>query len=530
MEIACAVKKKPGKLILGSELVRWMSLTDGGVDQVALSDVQGMQATPPTAAKLRIKLSAKDGRALMLEFSGASDLEKARNELQAAIKAHRETSEVSKQAESESRISESSQTPEAASSGNSTAVNKAAAKKPSKKVSLEPAKLLQNLDLQRSVLRQDPALMQTFQQVVIASGALSNEQFWSLRIHLLVAAAQQQLQVRGNYNVLSTIKPSVGSDNRVNINLTREKITDVFDQYPLVRKAYNDNVPKMSEGEFWQRFFMSKLFLVLRGEKVAQNHGPDAIFDPYIETLYELQEKQRLKRATADSEHPAPVFINVEANAENNPETFGNDLLSTAGKGTRGLIRSMNGLSHRLLLGKRKQREAAESMQPAGSGAMEYELTLHDLAPEPKTDREVDLNFKLDPGTRSQESSGYRAKLVSELDTQTPENVSLDTTLDSILNGSTKSELLIQSLTPQESTTQVGLNEAVSGEVQLTQATSLEFLRHFWNAYSKSPAEAASLREYLLKSKERLRAVEKEARGSLQPIADSLDCALSLPT
>lgn len=527
MEIACAIKKKPGKLVLTAGLIKWTSLTDGVMDQIAFSDVQGMQATPPTAAKLRIKLSSKDGRALMLEFAGASDLEQARKELQAAIRSHRESSES---AQSEAKSSENSQPQKPTNSGNSASHNKPTTKKSSKKVSLEPAKLLQNLDLQRSVLRQDPALMQAFQQVVIASGALSNEQFWSLRTHLLVAAAQQQLQVRGSYNVLSTIKPSVGSDNRININLTREKIADVFDQYPLVRKAYNENVPRLGEGEFWQRFFMSKLFTVLRGEKVAQNHGPDAIFDPYIETLYELQEKQRLKRATEDSENPAPSFINVEANAKNNPETFGNDLVSTAGKGTRGLIRSMNGLSQRLLLGKRKQREAAEDMQPAGSGSWGYELRLNDLAAEPKRDKEVALNFKLALEAPPQQLSEDRAKLVVELNNQTPQSMSLDITLDSISNGSSKTEQLIQSLTPHDSTTQVGLNESVSGEVQLTHATSLEFLRHFWNAYTKSPAEAAPLREYLLKSKERLRAVEKEPGGSLLPVADALDCALSLPT
>ncbi|GMF06198.1 unnamed protein product [Ambrosiozyma monospora] len=123
--------------------------------------------------------------------------------------------------------------------------------------------------------------MKTFTDAVIKSG-LEPAEFWSTRLHLLRSYALQTNQKRGPYNVLSTIKPVASSDNQVNVAVTREKIHEIFKQYPLVRKAYDDTVPKISEGEFWSRFFSSKLFRKLRGEKVNLHDRGDTKLDKYL--------------------------------------------------------------------------------------------------------------------------------------------------------------------------------------------------------------------------------------------------------
>jgi len=146
---------------------------------------------------------------------------------------------------------------------------------------LDSTKLLKNFTLQQKLLRENPDLMKTFTEAVIKSG-LEPEEFWSSRIHLLRSYAVQHSQKRGPYNVLSTIKPVASSENEVNVSVTREKIHEIFKQYPIVRKAYDDNVPKISEGEFWSRFFSSKLFRKLRGEKIKLYDRGDITLDKYL--------------------------------------------------------------------------------------------------------------------------------------------------------------------------------------------------------------------------------------------------------
>ena len=82
-------------------------------------------------------------------------------------------------------------------------------------------------------------------------------------------------------------------------------VHDIFEEHPVVAKAYNENVPnqvrlllsssvscrltgsKLSEGEFWKRYFQSKLFDNHRASirsAAAQNFvKEDAIFDKYLE-------------------------------------------------------------------------------------------------------------------------------------------------------------------------------------------------------------------------------------------------------
>ncbi|OWB80578.1 hypothetical protein B5S32_g4866 [[Candida] boidinii] len=146
---------------------------------------------------------------------------------------------------------------------------------------LDEKKLIKNTILQQKLLRDNSQLRKIFTNAVIKNG-LEPEEFWSTRIYLLRSFAIQNNQKRGPYNVLSTIKPVASSENQVNVSVTREKIHEIFDQYPIVRKAYDDNVPRMSEGEFWSRFFSSKLFRKLRGEKINVHDRGDIKLDKYL--------------------------------------------------------------------------------------------------------------------------------------------------------------------------------------------------------------------------------------------------------
>ena len=142
------------------------------------------------------------------------------------------------------------------------------------------ARLQADGGLQQDLLKQDADLGRTFFETVL-KGSITAAQFWSTRIHLLRAYAIERNQVKGAYNVLATMKPKT-VDNAVRISLSREQIQDIFRQHPLVKKVYDENVPRISEGDFWRRFFSSRLFKKLKGEKILPGDGYDDIVDTYL--------------------------------------------------------------------------------------------------------------------------------------------------------------------------------------------------------------------------------------------------------
>ena len=178
-------------------------------------------------------------------------------------------------------------TPSSASAGPTTTATSSAAasgataaKLAGKLTDWSKTRLETDLELQKSLLKADQELSTTFSEAVL-SGAVTADQFWSTRTHLLRAHAIEREQKRGPYNVLATIKPKT-VDNVVRMSLSREAIHDIFDQHPLVKMVYDDNVPKLPEEEFWSRFFLSRLFKKLTGDKLLPTDNTDPILDRYL--------------------------------------------------------------------------------------------------------------------------------------------------------------------------------------------------------------------------------------------------------
>ena len=169
----------------------------------------------------------------------------------------------------------------------------------------------------------------TFTQSVI-NFKLSPNVFWLTRSKSIKNICINHIPNRkGHYNVLSTIKPVASSDNQVNVNVTRDTINEIFGTYPIIRKAFDDLVPsKFPEEEFWSRFFNSKLFRRLRGDKInTSNERGDFVLDKYLYIDLDFVEKEDADESNKQTKLPdkseiqVNKFLDLLGNEETTPKS-----------------------------------------------------------------------------------------------------------------------------------------------------------------------------------------------------------------
>ncbi|KAI5815429.1 hypothetical protein BZA77DRAFT_75494 [Pyronema omphalodes] len=263
-----SLKKVNGTLELAGNIVTWTPSVVGPVAPISIpaGSIENLQATPATSAKVMIKIfcklpnAAPDAPTESFVFSFVSP-------------AAREEADIMKDALG-TAISAAKATPSTAESSGAAA----AAAAPSDFWST--AKLQGDMELQMSLLKADPALSNTFKEAVM-EGPITSEQFWSTRTHLLRAHALEKAQQRGPQNVLAAVR-STTVDGQTRISLSREQIKEIFTQHPLVKTVYDENVPRVTEDQFWSRFFLSRLFKKLKGDKLLPSDTNDNIFDRYL--------------------------------------------------------------------------------------------------------------------------------------------------------------------------------------------------------------------------------------------------------
>lgn len=244
--------------------------------------------------------------------------------------------------------------------------------------SYEDAKLLADLDLQMSLLNVNPALRQRFDRALadkpdsVSLGQFSN-QFWSTRVHMLRSHATERSQATGTYNVLSVIK-SKTVNGALTLSLTKEQIELLFRQHPIVQKAYNENVPQLSETDFWERFFHSRLMKKLKGERIPEN----AVLDPKLDKYLKFDEGADDSQQLMDS---IPLFLNIEGNEQNHSQKQGNRpdfTMNPSDNDKAPILRILNRMSEKML--KEVPLSDANRHAPAGLDEDTYrELQLRDL-------------------------------------------------------------------------------------------------------------------------------------------------------
>ncbi|KZO93072.1 hypothetical protein CALVIDRAFT_267239 [Calocera viscosa TUFC12733] len=223
--------------------------------------------------------------------------------------------------------------------------------------------------LRRSVLLAHPDLAQLHKDLVI-SGQLSEAEFWHGRESLLSSERAAAGQKRGRASQLVDPKPQTGEGGDIRIVITPQLVHDIFEEFPVVARAYSENVPnEMNESSFWARYFQSALFNQNRAStrSSAPQHTvkPDLIFDAYLEPEDDASSPRQILSESVDR------LLDLAATEEDHEET-GNekDVTMQPGRerGILPLIRRFNVHSERLLQqalgegppGKRRRLEGGE--------------------------------------------------------------------------------------------------------------------------------------------------------------------------
>jgi transcription initiation factor TFIIH subunit 1 len=426
----------------------------------------------------------------------------------------------------------------------------------------DDSQLKLDIELQQSLMRKDPSLHKTYEEARrtkpdTISNTQFNSQFWSTRTNLLRAHAVETRQQRGAYNVLSAAKPRQ-EDGELKLRISKEQVQLIFSQHPLVKRVYDENVPKLNESEFWSRFFLSRLLKKLKGERIVESDSNDAIFDKYLNASEDDNRAPRLQ-----AEH-VPHVIDIEGNEENQGGTkSGNQkdfTMRPAPSSKAPIIRTLNSLSEKIMANVAPS--DIDPSKPIGMDEANFnELALRDLQGDPEENRII-LNvkeqsrfFSSDKSKVSSEAELYAkqrpAEVLSELTTDLdPSVMESDSAggLDlrnaiGVVNDS-DSEDEYEEKTPHvgsktslmDAQKQVfegvkqrrseidgsdtksdlsGLSQSLFDRLTLTHATTIEFLHHFWMAFlSGDPdraEELSKLVETLERARDRINAVATEA-------------------
>jgi transcription initiation factor TFIIH subunit 1 len=428
-----------------------------------------------------------------------------------------------------------------------------------------------DIELQQSLMRKDPALHRTYDEARRTkpdslTNTQFNSQFWSTRINVLRAHAVETRQQRGTYNVLSTIKPQQ-QDGQLKLRISKEQIQLIFAQHPLVKRVYDENVPKLDEGEFWSRFFPSRLFKKLKGERIVDVDSTDPTFDRYLNAT-----EEDYRGPTLRTEH-IPRVIDIEGNEENqggaksgNQKDF---TMRPSSSAKAPIIRTLNSLSEKIMA--QVAPSDIDPSNPIGMDEATYrELALRDLQGDAEENRII-LNIK----EQSRFFSSEKSKVSSEATLyakQEPSEILMDmsadldpATMDSDAAGGlnlrtaigvqedsdsedeeepkqshvgSKSSLIdaqkhiLEAIAqhraeidgPDTKSSLQGLSQTLFDRLTLTHATTTEFLHHFWVAFlSGDPDRAEELSrmvETLERARARIRAVaddaEEERKTELQ--------------
>ncbi|KAH8819943.1 hypothetical protein F5884DRAFT_31057 [Xylogone sp. PMI_703] len=542
----------------------WLPLKDSPENLVTISiaDITNLQQTPESAKKVMLKVfekipSSTEPVTHLFHFNSPANPRGEANAIKDALTtliSEIKTNDVKGLAASNSGGSQS------AAMAIASAVSSKPASVPSKWY--DDAQLKIDIELQQSLMKKDPSLHRTYMEARrtkpdTISDSQFNSQFWSTRTNMLRAHAIETNQKRGAYNVLSAVKPRQ-VDGELKMNISAEQVQLIFSQHPLVKRVYDENVPKLNETEFWSRFFLSRLFKKLKGERITEADSTDPTFDRYLNASDDENIPQNLLTVHV------PHVIDLEGNEENqggfksgNRKDF---TMRPSSSAKVPIVRTLNSLSEKIMA--HVKPSDLDVTAPTGMDEETFNmLALRDLQGDPEENRlmlnikEQSRFFSNDTSDISEEASLYAKQIPSDvlfglqtdldptimdsdsaggLDLRTAIGVLDDSDSDDeeeekvphvgskasfadaqkqILKSITYQRAVIDGSSAESSLS--GLSQKIFDRLTLTHATTTEFLHHFWVVFlSGDPdraGELAKLVETLERAMDRINTVAADA-------------------
>lgn len=122
-------------------------------------------------------------------------------------------------------------------------------------------KINKELEEKNNILANDPVLFQLYRDLV-ATQVITADEFWANYVKKPsqnTVSIDQEIGVSGSF--LIGIAPQTDGSCGIKYNITPEIIDSIFRTYPAVKRKHMENVPhKISESEFWTKFFQSHYF------------------------------------------------------------------------------------------------------------------------------------------------------------------------------------------------------------------------------------------------------------------------------
>ncbi|GAB6025670.1 RNA polymerase II transcription factor B subunit 1 [Chamberlinius hualienensis] len=205
-------------------------------------------------------------------------------------------------------------------------------------------KINKDLEDKNRILTENPDLLQLYRDLV-TSQIITPEEFWNIHV------AERQLNNKNSIQVqevgvsgafLADVKPQVDGCNGLKYNLNADLIRSIFKTYPAVKKKHLEYVPdKISESEFWTRFFQSHYF-----HRDRINSGNKDVFSECAK-LDEQDIKKELQKAMGDPLHDVTTF--TDSSLDDGYGIGVRDGPSTVNIANKNLIRRFNHYSMMVL-------------------------------------------------------------------------------------------------------------------------------------------------------------------------------------
>lgn len=542
MKASASYKKQDGSIEYDErrKTVVWTPSKRGDVVSLAVSGITNLQQTPAGSEKVGIKIVAESGSHTFIFTSG----DRARVD-QEAITVSLRDAVADARTNTPALAGASADPPATNGDGPSPAMAIAQAVRSEADTSntwSDDKRLMSNAALQESLFKKEPELRRRFQQALkdkpdTITHSQFGTQFWSSRLHLLRSHDVEMRQHEGSYNVLAQLK-AISVEGERKMSVTGEQIQALFRQHPFLKLIYNELVPRtLSERDFWTRFFSSKLFKKLKGEKLHKDLASDDVFDKYLN-----QEESDLRNKQVAEPH-VPHFIDLEGNEQNQrwkgnkPDKESRPEFSEKAP----LLGILNQTSSRMLANV----SASEGQQHAPIGTRDdtfEELRLQDLEFQSSDDR-VRLNItnqqrlfggNIDESNKSNLKGKQREQDLETTLDMLRQDLSRDVVLDmesvendedASPNGRAVSQV-VSLITHQRNLASTishdtNLTEDTLQSLQLTMNTTTEFLNYFWTVLqavavgssTSTKANLAALNATLAKSRERIAAVGETAES-----------------